>query len=91
MLDESRGKILIGGEVDESEKYIDITVVQVDDVKDSMIVDESFGPLIPLLAVDNVETAINTSNSVHSTPLGLYAFGSEAETNKSTSLHLNSF
>jgi beta-apo-4'-carotenal oxygenase len=86
MLDDSRGKILIGGEVDESQNYIDITVVQVNDEKDSMIVDESFGPLMPLLAVDNVEEAIRIANSVHSTPLGLYPFGTKAETSKSAYL-----
>ncbi|EHL00068.1 putative Aldehyde dehydrogenase, dimeric NADP-preferring [Glarea lozoyensis 74030] len=82
MVDDSKGKILIGGEMDESENFIEITVVQVNDTKDSMIVDESFGPLIPILAVDSVEEAIKNANEVHSTPLGLYAFGSKAETNK---------
>jgi len=82
MLDDTRGKILIGGEVDESQNYIDITVVQVEDEKDSMIVDESFGPLMPILAIDSVEDAIRIANSVHSTPLGLYPFGTKAETNK---------
>ncbi|KAK6584158.1 hypothetical protein PZA11_003888 [Diplocarpon coronariae] len=82
MVDDSRGKILIGGEMDEAENFIEMTVVQVDDVKDSMIVDESFGPLIPLLAIENVEEAISIANSVHSTPLGLYPFGTKAETDK---------
>lgn len=83
MLDDTHGKILMGGEVDESQNYIDITVVQVEDEKDSMIVDESFGPLMPLLAIDNVDEAIRIANSVHSTPLGLYPFGTKAETNRS--------
>ena len=83
MLDDTQGKILIGGEVDESQNYIDITVVLVKNINDSMIVDESFGPLIPLLAVDSVEEAIKFANSVHSTPLGLYPFGSKAEVKKS--------
>ncbi|TVY91013.1 Beta-apo-4'-carotenal oxygenase, partial [Lachnellula willkommii] len=82
MVDDSKGKILIGGEMDESDNFIEITVVLVQDQNDSMIVDESFGPLIPLLAVDSIEEAIRTANSVHSTPLGLYAFGSKAETAK---------
>jgi beta-apo-4'-carotenal oxygenase len=68
--------------VDESENYIDITVVAVNDVNDSMIVDESFGPLIPLLPIDGVDDAIRIANSVHSTPLGMYPFGTKAETNK---------
>lgn len=85
MVDDSQGKILIGGEMDASENFIEITVVQVKDTNDSMIVDESFGPLIPLLAVDNIEEAIKTANSVHSTPLGLYAFGTKKETDRSKS------
>lgn len=86
MLDQSQGKILIGGEVDESENYIELTFVQVNDINDSMIVDESFGPLIPILVVDSVEDAIAKANIVDSTPLGLYVFGSKNETNKSRSL-----
>lgn len=83
MVDDSKGKILIGGEMDEAENFIELTIVQVNDANDSMIVDESFGPLMPLLAVDSVEEAIRIANSVHSTPLGLYPFGSKAETDKS--------
>ncbi|CZS92294.1 hypothetical protein WAI453_000176 [Rhynchosporium graminicola] len=82
MVDDSRGKILIGGEMDETDNFIEITVVQVEDENDSMIVDESFGPLMPLLAVDSVKEAIRIANSVHSTPLGLYPFGTTKETNK---------
>ncbi|KAF8864936.1 aldehyde dehydrogenase [Acephala macrosclerotiorum] len=82
MLDETRGKILVGGEMDEAENFIELTVVQVEDIKDSMIVDESFGPLMPLLAVDSVEEAIRNANAVHSTPLGLYPFGNKKETDK---------
>ena len=83
MLDDTRGEILIGGQMDEDENFMETTVVLVKDEKDSMIVDESFGPLVPILAVDDVEEAIRIANSVHSTPLGLYPFGNNAETSKS--------
>lgn len=83
MLDETRGKILVGGQVDEAENFIELTLVQVEDIKDSMIVDESFGPLMPVLAVDSVEEAIRNANAVDPTPLGLYPFGNKAETTKS--------
>ncbi|KAH8685662.1 Aldehyde/histidinol dehydrogenase [Tricladium varicosporioides] len=82
MLDDTKGKILIGGEMDESQNFIEITVVQVNDDQDSMVVQESFGPLMPILVVEDVEEAIRTANKVDSTPLGLYAFGSKAETSK---------
>lgn len=83
MLDETRGKILIGGEMDESQNFMEITVVLVEDEHDPVVVDEIFGPIMPILVVDSIESAIRTANSVHSTPLGLYAFGSKAETSKS--------
>ncbi|KAG9238085.1 Aldehyde/histidinol dehydrogenase [Amylocarpus encephaloides] len=82
MLDDTKGRIIIGGEMDESENFIELTVVLVDDASDSMIVDESFGPLMPILGVNDIEEAIKTANSVDSTPLALYAFGSKAETSK---------
>lgn len=82
MLDGSKGKILMGGETDENEKYIEPTVIQVDDLNDSLITDESFGPLIPILPVDNLDQAIRIANKVHSTPLGIYPFGSKAETDR---------
>lgn len=82
MLDDSGGKILIGGEMDESENFIEPTVVEVSSDKDSMIVEESFGPLMPILPVQNLDEAIQIANSVHSTPLGLYPFGNKAETKR---------
>lgn len=90
MVDDSKGKIIMGGEMDEADNFIEITVVLVQDKNDSMIAEESFGPLIPLLVVDDIEEAIRTANSVDSTPLGLYAFGSKAETTKSESKFLSS-
>lgn len=83
MLDDTNGKILIGGEVDEADNFIDLTVVQVNDINDSLIVDESFGPLLPILVIDSVEEAIRIANTVHKTPLGFYPFGNKAETTKS--------
>jgi len=56
--------------------------VQVKDVNDTLIADESFGPLIPILPVKDLSTAIRLANEVHRTPLGLYAFGTKAETQR---------
>lgn len=85
IFDDSKGKILIGGEMDEATLYIEPTVVEVNDVNDSMIKEESFGPLIPIFPVDNLDEAIRIANQVHKTPLALYTFGNKAETNKGES------
>lgn len=82
MVDQSSGKVLIGGEMDENEKFIEPTVIQIDDIKDSLMVEESFGPLIPIFPVDNLDQAIKIAGQVHSTPLGLYPFGNKKETDQ---------
>ncbi|KAJ5679654.1 Beta-apo-4'-carotenal oxygenase [Penicillium macrosclerotiorum] len=82
MLDNSKGKILLGGTMDEKELFIEPTVIQVDSVEDSLCVEESFGPFITILPVEDLDEAINLANGVQSTPLGLYPFGSKADINK---------
>lgn len=83
MLDNTKGKILMGGIMDEKERFIEPTVVRVDSIDDSLIAEESFGPFIPIMPVADLDEAIKVANQVHSTPLGVYAFGSKADTDKS--------
>ncbi|WEW57615.1 Hexadecenal dehydrogenase [Emydomyces testavorans] len=82
MIDNSNGKILMGGTMDEEEKFIEPTVVQVDSVDDSLIAEESFGPIITILPVNSLDEAIQIANDVDSTPLGLYPFGTKQEVEK---------
>lgn len=83
MLDNTKGQILMGGTMDEKELFIEPTVIQVDSVDDSLCSQESFGPFIPILPVENLDEAISLANGVQSTPLGLYPFGNKADVNKS--------
>jgi beta-apo-4'-carotenal oxygenase len=82
MLDDTHGKIIIGGETDEKDLYIAPTMILVDSPQDSLIAEESFGPFMPVLPVPNLDAAIRIANEVHSTPLGLYAFGTQKETDR---------
>ncbi|KAF2846559.1 aldehyde dehydrogenase [Plenodomus tracheiphilus IPT5] len=79
MLDASNGKIVIGGTMDEADLFIEPTIVQVDSISDSLVSDESFGPLLPFVPVANLDEAIKKANEVHDTPLGTYAFGNKKE------------
>jgi beta-apo-4'-carotenal oxygenase len=83
MIDNSKGKILMGGTMDEKDLFIEPTLIQVDSPDDSLLVQESFGPLIPILPVDNLDEAVSIANGIQSTPLGIYPFGSKADTDKS--------
>lgn len=82
MLDSSKGQILVGGSTDEAERFIELTLIQVDDFHDPLIMEESFGPLMPILAVDNLDEAIRIANEVQATPLGVYPFGKKSETDR---------
>ncbi|KAI9892773.1 MAG: hypothetical protein M1814_001193 [Vezdaea aestivalis] len=80
MLDASKGKILMGGERDEKERYLELTVVQIDNKDDALVADETFGPIVTVLPVSDLDQAIQIANEVSVTPLGIYPFGTNAET-----------
>ena len=82
MLDSTNGKVIMGGKTDKSTLFFEPTVVQVENAEDSLLKDESFGPLIPILPVSDLDEAIRIANAVHATPLGLYGFGTKVETEK---------
>lgn len=57
------GKVAIGGDYDSTEKYISPTILI--DVKptDKIMQDEIFGPILPIVNVDNAYEAIRFINS----------------------------
>lgn len=82
MIDNSSGKIVMGGEMDADQLFIEPTVLELSDASDSLLTEESFGPLMPLLPVDNLDEAIAIARSVHATPLGTYVFGDKKDAAK---------
>ncbi|KAL8824285.1 MAG: hypothetical protein Q9191_005159 [Dirinaria sp. TL-2023a] len=82
LLDNTKGKILFGGSTDEAQRFIELTLIQIEDFHDPMIMEESFGPLMPIVAVDNLDEAIKIANEVQATPLAIYPFGNRKETDR---------
>lgn len=82
MLDNSTGKILAGGEMDEKEKFLEPTIVQVDDYRDSLMAEEIFGPIVSIYPVDDLDQAIRIAQEVSDTSLAIYAFGDDKEVRK---------
>lgn len=82
MLDNTKGEIIMGGGMDESDLYIEPTMILLDSAKDSLMSDESFGPLITIIPFTSLDSAIETANATHDTPLGFYPFGSSSEIEK---------
>ncbi|TFY68338.1 hypothetical protein EVG20_g3598 [Dentipellis fragilis] len=78
LLDNTRGKIVYGGKTDASQKFIEPTIIL--DVKpdDPTMLDEIFGPLLPIVLVDSTDEAINFVNS-RDHPLVVYVFSKSEE------------
>lgn len=75
LLKSSTGEIVFGGATDRSTKYIQPTIVKDVSIGDSLLSEELFAPIAPVIAADMV-TAIRTINSMPH-PLGLYIFSSK--------------
>lgn len=84
MVDESKGKIVLGGQMDQSDLFIEPTAVLVNSPDDSMVVQESFGPIFAILPFDTLGEAIEIANKVDPTPLALFGFGTRDEFNRRT-------
>lgn len=83
MIDNSKGNIIMGGTMDEKERFIEPTLVQVDSTDDPLLIQESFAPLMPIMPVEDFDEAIKIANGIQSTPLGTYPFGSKVDTERS--------
>ncbi|RCI08472.1 hypothetical protein L249_8853 [Ophiocordyceps polyrhachis-furcata BCC 54312] len=79
MMDNTRGKVVMGGSCNEADLFIEPTVVVVDDIDDPLMTDESFGPVWSIVPYDSLDDAIDMANRVDPTPLALYTFGSDEE------------
>ncbi|RYP52777.1 hypothetical protein DL768_002128 [Monosporascus sp. mg162] len=82
MLDTTRGRIVMGGETDRSDRFIAPTAVLVDSADDPMMQEESFGPVWSILPYSDLDEAIRTANNIDPTPLALMSFGSKSENEK---------
>ncbi|KAF5373695.1 hypothetical protein D9758_000769 [Tetrapyrgos nigripes] len=95
LLKNTNGTVVIGGETDEASKFIAPTVVK--DVKpdDSLMSEEIFGPVLPIMPVNNFDEGIAYVNA-HDHPLSLYVFTQDDklktkvfESTQSGSAHVN--
>ncbi|RUP44143.1 Aldehyde/histidinol dehydrogenase [Jimgerdemannia flammicorona] len=73
------GRIVAGGQHDKTERYIAPTVIAgIEDEKDPLLTEEIFGPILPVIAVKDVDAAIKYVNA-RDTPLVLYLFAKSSK------------
>ncbi|CAH8869431.1 unnamed protein product [Trichobilharzia szidati] len=73
LLKQTKGKIVIGGKLDETDKYISPTAVFNVENDDALMQEEIFGPILPVLSVKSPSEAIQIINS-REKPLAVYVF-----------------
>ena len=55
LLQGSKGKIVLGGDLDQSDLYISPTVLTDVTQEDSLMQEEIFGPILPMMSVSNAQ------------------------------------
>jgi aldehyde dehydrogenase (NAD+)/aldehyde dehydrogenase (NAD(P)+) len=78
LLEKTRGSVVFGGQVDREAKFIAPTVVKDVQGDDSLMSEEIFGPLLPIVPVDTLDDAIKFVNE-RDHPLALYVFSQNDE------------
>jgi len=73
LLDRTEGKIVFGGSTNADTKFIEPTIVTGVKVHDSLMGEEIFGPILPVIEVENEDEAIEFINA-RDHPLVIYVF-----------------
>ncbi len=68
------GQIIYGGDSNEQDKRISPTLIKIDNRNDPLMKEELFGPLLPILCINNLDQAISDFKLLPK-PLALYLFG----------------
>lgn len=71
-----KGKIIVGGETDAKTRYIAPTLLEEVTWDDPIMQEEIFGPILPILEYDDLDSAIAQVNSFPK-PLALYLFSKD--------------
>ena len=79
MLQSTKGKIVIGGETDQSDLYIAPTVVTDVSPDEPLMQEEIFGPILPIININSPEQAVTFITS-RAKPLSLYVFSKNKKT-----------
>ncbi|KAG0291612.1 aldehyde dehydrogenase 3, member A2 [Dissophora globulifera] len=73
LLDQTKGKIVVGGETDEEDLFIAPTLVTDVEKDDKLMEGEIFGPILPMIIVDRLAEGVKLVNQGDQ-PLALYMF-----------------
>ncbi|KAI9067689.1 NAD-aldehyde dehydrogenase [Trametes sanguinea] len=76
MIDETKGKVVLGGQADVDNRYVAPTVVRDVPLDDVLMGEEIFGPVLPIVPVKDVDEAIAVIRAKDH-PLAVYVFSTD--------------
>lgn len=76
ILEQDKEKIVVGGDVDFDQRYISPTILRDVTLNDSVMSDEIFGPILPVIKYKDMED-LKYYISKHKNPLALYVFSED--------------
>jgi aldehyde dehydrogenase (NAD+) len=80
LLEGNPGKIVTGGKIDVSDRYCSPTIVDVESLDSKLMIEEIFGPILPVLKYESIDNAIEIINSENlCQPLALYIFSKDRQ------------
>ncbi|MBN9897002.1 aldehyde dehydrogenase [Bacillus thuringiensis] len=82
------GQVVIGGNYKKDTLHIEPTVLADITWKDTVMEDEIFGPILPIIEYDNIEDVIGTIQQ-HPKPLALYVFSEDKEVQKKVTCNIS--
>lgn len=88
VLELTKGTVVTGGDTDASTNYIAPTIVDNVGWLDATMEEELFGPILPVIAYENLAAALDEVVARHDTPLAMYIFtsGTRSRSNKDVDL-----
>ncbi|MEE1225945.1 MAG: aldehyde dehydrogenase family protein [Bacteroidales bacterium] len=72
----SQGEIIFGGNYNEQNNYISPTLIKPYELNNTLMEEEIFGPILPILEFKNIESVVEYINQ-RPRPLALYYFGTK--------------
>lgn len=78
ILEQDKEKIVVGGDVDFEQRYISPTILRDVTLDDSVMSDEIFGPILPVIKYKDKEE-LKYYISKHKNPLALYVFSEDED------------
>ncbi|GMM38462.1 hexadecenal dehydrogenase [Saccharomycopsis crataegensis] len=78
LMGSTKGDILVGGVTDETKRFIYPTIYTGITWDDSLMEDEIFGPLLPIIKFSDINHTISDIISNHDTPLAAYIFSQDS-------------